>query len=174
MSDDVAEMAERHGRLLGRIAEMASSLAEALHADAMAAETPEARATSATAFHRMARSLRQTLAIEMRLLRERKALTREDAAEVQRREDVRASARKAQVRAGVVRLIWSEREKDDAEELEREVDERLGEQALLDDDFANAPIAVLVARLATELGLIPPDAPEAHLDDAAPPLESSA
>ena len=157
MVDDVTEMAERHGRLLGRIAELATSLAEQLHADAMAAAEPEGRARSAAAFHRIARSVRQTVALEARLLRERRGLRREDAAEVQRRDDARVSARKAQVRAGVVRLIWSEHEKDEAEELEGEVDERLDEQAVLDDDFWEAPIEVLVARLAAELGLTPPE-----------------
>jgi hypothetical protein len=155
MVDDVAEMAERHGRQLSRIAELATSLAEQLHADAMAATDPDGRARSAAAFHRIARAVRQTVALEARLLRERKALLREELAEARRREDARVSARKAKVRAGVVRLIWTEHEQDDAEALEAELDERLDEHLVLDADFPDAPIEVLIARLAADLGLTP-------------------
>jgi len=53
---DGADLKERHGRMLARISELAMSLAEQVHADAMAAEDPEVRAQLATVFHRVSRT----------------------------------------------------------------------------------------------------------------------
>src|SRR5688572_17316815 len=98
-------MADRHGRILARLGELGLSLAEDLHRDAAAAETPEARALSAVAFHRIGRGLRQTLALEARLVREARQAEREDAAHARKDRDRAGAERQAQVRATVERLI---------------------------------------------------------------------
>src|SRR5205085_9794530 len=64
-----ADMQTRHAAILGRLAELGMDLAEQLHADACAAETPAERGQIAATFHRISRSVRQTLALEARLLR---------------------------------------------------------------------------------------------------------
>src|SRR5690348_5288091 len=61
---DREEMAERHGRILTELSELGASLARKVHAQAMEAETPDETATLTTAFHRISRSVRQTLALE--------------------------------------------------------------------------------------------------------------
>ena len=167
MPDDLPVMAERHGRLLGLVAELSASLAQQLHADAMAAETPEARVKAAGAFHKAARSVRQTLAVEMRLLRERRQLAREERDQAEHARRLRSHDRRTYVHAAVTRLIWNKHEKPEAEEIEAELDERIDERAVLDDDFLTAPVEVIIARVAAELGLAPA-ALEALLDRAAP------
>ena len=60
-------MHERHARLLGRLAELGMALAEDLHARARAADTPQEAETLASGFHKLSRSVRQSLALEARL-----------------------------------------------------------------------------------------------------------
>ena len=68
-----AEMGERHGRMLARLAELGMSLAERLHADALSADTPAEAADAAKAFHTVSRTVRQSVALEARLHREAQA-----------------------------------------------------------------------------------------------------
>ena len=158
---DRAEMAERHGRVLAELSELGLSLARELHGRALAAETPEAAADLALAFHRISRSVRQTLALEARLERDRTRHAREAQAESGRQAQARVSRRKAQVRAAVERLIWTEAERDeDAERLSDAFDDLL-EAESLSDGFADEPLDAQVARLCAELGLAAGSAPHA-------------
>src|SRR5687767_8645814 len=108
-----AEMALRHARNLGELAELGMSLARDLHARALAAETPKEAADLTAGFHRISRSARQTMALEARLLRD---AVRHDK-EVQRDVEIAARAqvqkRKDRIEACVSRLIWSESERDE-------------------------------------------------------------
>ena len=153
---DRAEMAERHGRILAELAELGLSLARDVHARAEAAETPEQTATLATAFHRLTRGVRQTLALEARLERDRVRADREDHAEAVRAEKQRASRRYDQVKAAVERLIWTEAEGEDAEQLLADLEDHLDAETL-SDDFGQDPLDRHIAKLAKNLGL--PDPP---------------
>jgi hypothetical protein len=62
---------QRHDRILGELAELGLSLARDLHARAIATQDETQAQGLATAFHRIARDVRLTLALESRLTRER-------------------------------------------------------------------------------------------------------
>ena len=72
-----AHIAERHARILGDLAERGHSLACKLHDGAMAAEDPESCARIAAGFHQVARTVRQTLALEAKLERDARRAERE-------------------------------------------------------------------------------------------------
>jgi hypothetical protein len=146
-------MMERHARGLAELTELGLSLARDLHACALAEPDPKTKGDTALAFHRVSRSVRQSMALEARLKRDLTRQDREARAEAVQATETRVRNRKAQVRAAVERLIWTEAESD--EEAERLVDE-LGEhldEAALDQDFADAPVEVHIARLRADLGL---------------------
>jgi N-carbamoyl-L-amino-acid hydrolase len=117
MSNERMEMQARHGEILTEVADMSLQLARRLHERAMAAETEEEVQAAASAFHRISRSLRQTLALEARLERDsrRDAVEARRLAEEDRREQVKA--RKAHVGNVGSRLIWTEAERDDVGRL---------------------------------------------------------
>jgi hypothetical protein len=162
MTPDV-EMTERHARGLAELTELGLSLARDLHACALAEPDPSTKAETALAFHRVSRSVRQSMALEARLKRDLMRDDREARAEAVQAAETLVRTRKAQVRAAVERLIWTEAEND--EEAERLVDE-LGEhldEAALHQGFADDPVEVHVARLRAELGL------SSEAADAGPP-----
>jgi phosphate-selective porin len=148
-----AEMMERHARGLAELTELGLSLARDLHACALAEPDPKTKAETALAFHRVSRSVRQSMALEARLKRDLARQDREGRAEAVQATETRVRTRRAQVGAAMERLIWTEAEND--EEAERLVDE-LGEhldEAALHPDFADDPVEVHVARLRADLGL---------------------
>ena len=151
--DSDAEMMARNGRLLARFAEQAASLAEDLHACALAAETPEQKQALSLAFHRMGRALRQTLALEAKL---RRAARREERLDEARADEItarRVAARKARVRGAVEALIWDEVEDDEQLDVFKRLDERLESEDLADPD---EPVEALIQRIAVEIGLQDP------------------
>jgi hypothetical protein len=163
--DKSAEMAERHGRILSELAELALSLARDLHRRATTADTPEAVADLGLAFHRIARSVRQTVALEAKLERDRDRATREDRVETTRRAQAVAGLRKAQVRAAVARAIWTEAEGDEAENLLDDLDDRLDSE-IVADDLTEAAVEIHIARLCAQLGVTPPRAVASDLPAA--------
>jgi 2'-5' RNA ligase len=103
------------------------------------------------------------MALEARLKRDLIQQDREARTEAVQAAESRIRLRKAQVRAAVERLIWTEAKND--EEAERLVDE-LGEhldEAALHQGFADDPVELHVARLRAELGL------SSETADASPP-----
>ncbi|MCR5880512.1 hypothetical protein [Phenylobacterium sp. J367] len=70
MTDDAAQIGEdRHTLTLRALAGMSLELCRDLQQRALDAENPEDAGRLATAFHRVSRGLRQTLALELKLLR---------------------------------------------------------------------------------------------------------
>jgi hypothetical protein len=129
------------------------SLARDLHACALAEPDPKATAETALAFHRVSRSVRQSMALEAKLKRDLARQDQKARAEAVQAAETRVRTRKAQVRAAVERLIWTEAEGD--EEAERLIDE-LGEhldEAALHQGFADDPVEIHIARLRADLGL---------------------
>lgn len=150
---DVGDMAERHGRVLAELSELGLGLARDLQQRALAADSPEAAADLAAAFHRISRSVRQTLALEARLERERRRRAQEDAIELERQRPQRAERRAAEVRTAVERLIWTEAESEErAEELLADLDDYLGCE-IVSDTFLDDPLEAYVARVCQELGI---------------------
>ena len=145
-------MTERHRRVLSELAEMGLAQARKLHDAAMAAEAPETAAELSAAFHRISRSVRQSLALEARLereqrlggYRERKAAL-DEALERGRR-------RQIELRQRVKHMIWTEAERPEAERLERRLLDGLTNASFF-EGFADEPIDVHIARIRRDLGL---------------------
>jgi hypothetical protein len=172
--------AERHLRMLEKLAQLEIELAEALQRQALAAANPappaspdaDARSTPnsandlSAAFARIARSLRLTLALQARAEEQLRALLAGEAAKVEvrraeasRREAAEARARSEHHRSEVERLVQeaAEREAEDEEALES-VLEAL-EERLNDDeaywDLDQMPVREAVERLCDDLELAP-------------------
>lgn len=146
------DMAERHGRMLARYAELSLTLAEDVHANAVAAPEPEQKAKLAEAFHRLGRALRQSVAWEAKLVRDRARDLRAAEADAAEGRERAVRRRREQVRAEVERQIYCEVELDQADAWLADFEERLETEAL-DDAFADEDLDAQVARLAAELGL---------------------
>jgi hypothetical protein len=153
------EMAERHGRVLGELAELGLAAARSLAAKVEAAASREEAEGLALALHRVSRSVRLCLALESRLAQARHEIGRQDRAQAARA----VETRKAQVRAAVGRDLYAESESDTADRLLDELDERLEDEALF-DGFADGPLEACIARIRKDLGL-PPAGPA---DDTGP------
>jgi hypothetical protein len=149
---DATEKAARQDRILAEFSELSLVVARELSARVVAVGDAGEAATLAKAFHSVGRSLRQTIALEMKVERDRKHLEREDAAEVARQGELRVRRRKARVRSAVQRLVWTEHEGDEAEVLIDHLDDLLAEDAL-DDAFPDEDFDAQVARLRDDLGL---------------------
>jgi hypothetical protein len=164
------DMAEKHARILGELAEFGLDFARKLHGQGMAAETPEETASLARAFHSVSRSVRQTLALEARLARDAQRQDRDDRAEAQRaaqhaeflaNHEARApiEARRSRISSALERIIDAEHEdEDEAERLFSEVFERLGDEADA-PDFLEHALDDQIARLCRDFGLPPPSRP---------------
>ena len=146
------DMAERHGRMLARYAELSLSLAEEVHAAALAAQDPDQKARLANGFHKLGRAMRQSIALEARFVRDRAADQR--TAQADAAEAARAAVRRRQdqVRAVVERQIYCEVEPHDAPAWLADLDERLEEEALY-DGFDEERVEAHIARLSANLGL---------------------
>ncbi|THD79362.1 MAG: hypothetical protein E7812_09825 [Phenylobacterium sp.] len=151
-------MAERQGRMLAELAELTLEAARILQGRLAEAQTPaEARDLGLT-FQRVSRSLRQTLMLEMRLEKDRRALAREAADDAAKAREAEAKAREAEVqvrrfkvRHAVSRMILDAYEsEEDAEPLLDELEECLDAYVRGHDA---APLEALVETLARDLGL---------------------
>ena len=148
-----ADMQTRHAAILGRLAELGMDLAEQLHADATAAETPAERAQIAVTFHRISRSVRQTLALEARLLR----MAHEGREREETRQRARIDRRAEHIEERVERLIWTEH--DDETEVVSLLSSLIDTVKLARhaEDFETRPVEAIIADIARELGLrVPP------------------
>ena len=64
------DMNDRHAKILAELAEIGMVIARDLRAEVETAGTPEAKARAVAAFPRVARAVRQTLALEARFRRD--------------------------------------------------------------------------------------------------------
>ena len=79
-----SEMNERHGRILAKLSELSLTLAVDLHTRALAAEDTDEVSELVNAYQKIARGVRQTMALEARLHRDAAIAAREIAAEDER------------------------------------------------------------------------------------------
>jgi hypothetical protein len=175
---DAAEMNARHAAVLGELTTLALDLARQIQADAMAAEDPQVRAALADKFHKVARSVRQSLALEARLHRDvaREEAERRDQA--QKDHQVRVSRRELRLANTLEELLWTEAERPDFKvdlELATGIVCHVG-QYVDEPDFLTAPFEAQCRRIALDAG-IRPDVVErffarpAPEPPAPPPLE---
>jgi hypothetical protein len=151
-----ADIAERRARILGDLAERGHALACKLHDDAMAADEPEARTKLAAAFHQVARTVRQTLALEVRIERDLARAEREARLDLQAGRERAVTVRKARVKAAVESLAWTEAEPDEAHRILDALDVLLADDSA-DPAFLDGEIDSYIARLRHDLGLDPDD-----------------
>jgi hypothetical protein len=161
------ERTERHLRLLRELADIGMEMARAVRAQAVTqaaerdvnAAAPVAAARFAGAdlglvFSRIARAVRQTLALEARLAEEGLKARAEHAARRAGEARARAAQRKREVRNCVSDAIQVDAPPGDVEALLDELDERLGDPDYA-GDFADRPIGELIASICRDLGITP-------------------
>ena len=147
--------------MLARLAELDLAAVEEAHARFMAAEPGAPSDNAGRTYQRMARSLRQTIALKARVRREAAVAKSEPASEPEsdarpRRApdpvlDAAAEAKADEIRIALKRLIYSERE-DEAPDYMDDVDIYVEDESGMADFLAEAPETIM-ARLWTELEL---------------------
>ena len=157
---------QRRIEVLSQLEEIGLALALSLKAKAEAASTLEEAQALALAFHRVSRSVRLSVALELRLERD----VRDHAAEDRRLNLRAADTRKAQVRKAIAREAYAEYEPDDAEALLDELEDRLEEEALY-ETFPQGAIEACLSRIRKDLGLPDPPANDQGQHPAPFPLE---
>jgi hypothetical protein len=166
-TDPCRERTERHLRMLEELAEIGMDLARAVRQRALGAAAAEPAddiqgigGDLGLVFSRVARAVRQTLALEARIEDDRRM--REDraaAAEIRRVSAIEwdhKDRRRTLVTRAVEQMIETEAETDEnrAEDLLADLDERL-EDGELDADLAQHPISEIIARICRDLGITP-------------------
>jgi hypothetical protein len=151
-----AEMAERHGRMLAELGELGLTLARDLQGRALAAETSAEAAQLAEAFHRLSRSVRQSLALEAKLQRDAQRDAREVRDAAARETEARRAARKAQLKRRVERLIWDQIEEPEfAAELAGAAPHMVEREAE-SESFLDEPVEAQIERIRAALGVDEP------------------
>jgi hypothetical protein len=156
---DPASMTARHTAILARLADAGERLAMKQAQRALEADDPEIEARATNAFHRAARTVRQCLALEAKLVRDARRAERQD------REDAapealplearwRSARRKRQVREIVEEGIEADADGYPEQRVLDDLNERLADSGE-DADFADLPIGELVARIFRDLGITP-------------------
>ena len=146
-------MTERHAAALARVAEVAERLAMK-HADrAIETDDPKVEASATAAFQKATRVMRQSMALEAKLIREAQSEGRE----AQRRAEwagvTAAHGRRRQIETTVEHLIRNDPgTSGDAEHLCDELDDLLDLEELT-ETFLTEDLAVQVSRLCKTLGL---------------------
>lgn len=164
--------AERYARLLSGFAERCGRMSADIEDRFQATEDPMVAATLAQAMHAIGRSLRQTIALALRLEREAATIHRQalDEAKAERAEQI--TQRSARVRSAVEQLLWTEYEGVDCEEDLDGLDTRalirnLIHEAAEDPGFLDGPVEPIIEHLQASLrhildsclGEAPPSSP---------------
>jgi hypothetical protein len=160
---------DRDEEMLARLAEFDLAAAERVHGRLMAAEEASELAELGRTYQRLARSLRQTLALKAKLKREREAAAKDAPKDAPAPPGGVAVARRLrEVRQAVTRVIWNEAEREDAAFYEESLDDVLAVE-MLRGSFCAEPLDDHVARICLALDLSPegaerwrdlPDPPE--------------
>ena len=156
-----ADIAREQDEGLQLLFQRGLELALKIQDDAMAAETADQRARLGAAFHRISRGVRQTAALRAKLAGDATRCEREATAEGVSLEIARVARRKAQVKATVERLIWSETETQEREDHLCDLLDTFLDEDHLHGRLADGDIDAHIARICGEIGLpIPPSSGE--------------
>lgn len=148
-------IADRDEEMLARLAEFDLAAAERVHGRLMAAEAASEIAELGRTYQRVARSLRQTLALKAKLKREREAAAKDaPKAAPAPPGGVAVARRLREVRQAVTRVVWNEAEREDAAFYEESLDDVLAEE-MPRDSFCAEPLDDHVARICLALHLSP-------------------
>jgi hypothetical protein len=142
---------ERHLRILEDLAEIGMDLARTVQRQAHEqAAAGSGAADLGLVFSRIARAVRQTVALEARLAEDRQTKT---AAQIARQSHARATRRRRDVQVVVEQAIEADAADSDVEDLLLDLEERLVDYD--DTDFSDRPVGELVARICRDLGVTP-------------------
>ena len=164
------EIADEDIRLLDELSGLGMAMSRDLQGRCLAVGDAREAADLALGFQRSSRSVRQTIALKAKLLRDRVRFGREDKTHAVREAEGRMLIRKAQVRLSVERAVWNEADGPEAERLLGELDDIL-EAETFSDDFVQGLVQTHIARICAELGVEPP-APTGGADAADDSLSS--
>jgi transcription initiation factor TFIIIB Brf1 subunit/transcription initiation factor TFIIB len=152
---------DRDDQMLARLAEFDLAAAERVHGRLMAAEEVSELAELGRTYQRIARSLRQTLALKAKLKRDREAAASKPAPDPKPPGGVAVARRLQELRTAVTRVIWTEAERqedsDFADFLEEGLEDGLTTE-MLSDRFCDETLDDHVARFCLKLGLPSEDA----------------
>ena len=148
------ESADEDIRLLDELSGLGMAMSRDLQGRCMAVGDAREAADLALGFQRASRSVRQTIALKAKLLRDGIRHDREDQTHAVRETEARVQVRKAQVRLNVERAVWNEADGSEAERLLDAFDDLLEAEAF-NDGFAQGPVEAHIARLCQELGVTP-------------------
>jgi len=160
---DAAAMAERREEILGELAEWMHAAAREAQRRLLDAETTEDFALLTGSLAKLARDVRQSILLHRKLEAERLEAERRAGEAAARAETasefIPRHLKRVRLRTAITRHVRSELEDDEEAELFREdLNARLDELEGT-DDFLDAPIDELIARLCRDLGFAPPAAP---------------
>jgi hypothetical protein len=150
---EAAERRARHLRILAELADIGMELVQQVRLQALEEDAPGG-ADPVLAFTRLAKAVRQTVALEARVaaggfdsVQPVSRASRSDPAARSRARQV-----KERVRRSVEEAIAFEAEGDDTEDLLRDLHERLDDPAF-EDEFDGQPIGIIVASICAALGV---------------------
>ncbi len=152
MSEALPTTPDRDEAMLARLAEFDLSAAERVHGRLMAAEAASEIAELGRTYQRIARSLRQTLALKARLKRERAQTEIEPQAAGGKPGGVAVARRIRELSAAVTRVIWNETEDETEAEFHEENLADLIADECLRDAFCAETLDDHVARVCLSFG----------------------
>lgn len=145
----------RDAEILDELAELGLALARKVQARAMAAadgDDEAALSSLSSAFQKVSRSVRQSLALKDRLARMRKLDARRAGDDALGTYVARNMLRKGQVRAALVRSLRKKyKREDEYEALLGTLDETIYEASILYPDFVDGPFEKVVGRIRADL-----------------------
>jgi hypothetical protein len=152
---------DRDEEMLARLAQFDLTAAERVHGRLMAAEESSEIAELGRTYQRIARSLRQTLALKAKLKRDREDAAARPAPPAKPPGGVAVARRMRELRAAVARVIWNEAERAEAPDFADYVGEALDDlitAEMLSDRFCDETLEDHVAQVCLVLDLPPEDA----------------
>jgi hypothetical protein len=170
---------DRDEEMLARLAEFDLAAAERVHGRLMAAEDTSEIAELGRTYQRIARSLRQTLALKAKLKHDREAAARAPRAPPS---GAAVSQRLRELRTAVTRVIWNETENPDTATFVEDMLEVALTEEMLSDRVCDEALDDHVVRICLELDLSPkaaarwrdlPDPPDEEPDEEPDPMSSA-